>query len=200
LRPLSAALPSPARAPAPPPVWRSFYKGSVDCFKQVLSKYGVKGLYRGFTSTVLRDMQVSRGRRRGRHAGRHEGTGEATAWFFMGYEATVNYFLQNAGPGVHTKADLNYMQVMGAGVMAGFGLWLHADNLAKPQYSSTMDCVRKVLASEGQAGLWRGFSAAMYRAIPVNAGIFLAVEGARQSIKYYEENVEHIYGGVVGTV
>ncbi|KAG2488586.1 hypothetical protein HYH03_012906 [Edaphochlamys debaryana] len=170
-----------------------FYKGSVDCFKQVLSKYGVKGLYRGFTSTVLRDMQ-------------------GYAWFFMGYEATVNYFLQNAGPGVHTKADLNYMQVMGAGVMAGFGLWgsmfpidtikskLQADNLAKPQYSSTMDCVRKVLASEGQAGLWRGFSAAMYRAIPVNAGIFLAVEGARQSIKYYEENVEHIYGGVVGTV
>jgi solute carrier family 25 carnitine/acylcarnitine transporter 20/29 len=35
-----------------------FYKGSVDCFKQVLSKHGVKGLYRGFTSTILRDMQV----------------------------------------------------------------------------------------------------------------------------------------------
>ncbi|KAG2421993.1 hypothetical protein HYH02_015551 [Chlamydomonas schloesseri] len=161
----SAALPSPAPWPrAPPPVWRSFYKGSVDCFKQ------------GY------------------------------AWFFMGYEATVNYFLQNAGPGVHTKADLNYMQVMGAGVMAGFGLWgsmfpidtikskLQADNLAKPQYSSTMDCVRKVLASEGQAGLWRGFSAAMYRAIPVNAGIFLAVEGARQASSTMRRTWEHIYG------
>ena len=45
------------------------------------------------------------------------------AWFFLGYEATVNHFLQNAGPGVHTKADLNYLQVMAAGVVAGFGLW-----------------------------------------------------------------------------
>jgi hypothetical protein len=35
-----------------------FYKGSVDCFKQVISKYGIKGLYRGFTSTIVRDMQV----------------------------------------------------------------------------------------------------------------------------------------------
>ena len=45
------------------------------------------------------------------------------AWFFLGYEATVSYFLQNAGPGVHSKADLNYLQVMAAGVVAGFGLW-----------------------------------------------------------------------------
>ncbi|PNW84152.1 hypothetical protein CHLRE_04g223300v5 [Chlamydomonas reinhardtii] len=168
-----------------------FYKGSLDCFKQVMSKHGIKGLYRGFTSTILRDMQ-------------------GYAWFFLGYEATVNHFLQNAGPGVHTKADLNYLQVMAAGVVAGFGLWgsmfpidtikskLQADSFAKPQYSSTMDCLKKVLASEGQAGLWRGFSAAMYRAIPVNAGIFLAVEGTRQGIKWYEENVEHIYGGVIG--
>lgn len=38
------------------------------------------------------------------------------------------------------------------------------------------------MAVEGQKGLWRGFSAAMYRAIPVNAGIFLAVEGTRSVI------------------
>lgn len=39
-----------------------------------------------------------------------------------------------------------------------------------------------------QMGVWRGFSAAMYRAIPVNAAIFLAVEGARQSLQWLEEN------------
>lgn len=38
------------------------------------------------------------------------------------------------------------------------------------------------MAVEGQRGLFRGFSAAMYRAIPVNAGIFLAVEGTRNLI------------------
>lgn len=36
------------------------------------------------------------------------------------------------------------------------------------------------MAVEGWNGLFRGFGAAMYRAIPVNAGIFLAVEGTRQ--------------------
>lgn len=35
------------------------YKGSLDCAKRILSGHGVKGLYRGFTSTLLRDMQVS---------------------------------------------------------------------------------------------------------------------------------------------
>ncbi len=43
------------------------------------------------------------------------------------------------------------------------------------------------MAVEGQKGLWRGFSAAMYRAIPVNAAIFLAVEGTRNAIANYEQ-------------
>ncbi|GLC65904.1 hypothetical protein PLESTF_000356500 [Pleodorina starrii] len=179
-----------ASAPAAP---AELYRGSVDCFKQVLSKYGIRGLYRGFTSTLLRDMQ-------------------GYAWFFLGYEATVHYFLQNAGPGVHSKADLTYLQVMAAGVVAGFGLWgsmfpidtvkskLQADSLARPQYHGTLDCLSKVVRVEGYRGLWRGFSATLYRGIPVNAGIFLAVEGTRQGIKWYEENVEHVYGGVVGPV
>lgn len=158
-----------------------FYKGSADCFKQVLLRHGISGLYRGYTSTLVRDMQ-------------------GYGWFFLGYEATT-YLL--AGPG-HTKADLQYWQVLLAGVMAGFGLWgsmfpidtikskLQADNLANKSYSSTMDCVRKTVKAEGQSGLWRGFSAAMYRAIPVNAGIFAAVEATRQAINYYDSKVEAV--------
>lgn len=155
------------------------YKGSLDCFRKVLGSYGVKGLYRGYTSTLVRDIQ-------------------GYAWFFLGFEAMVQAFLA-AGHG-HTKEDLNYLQVMAAGVAAGFGLWgsmfpidtikskMQADNLANPTYKSTMDCLRQTLKQEGQTGLWRGFSAAMYRAIPVNASIFLAVEGARQGISWMEEH------------
>jgi solute carrier family 25 (mitochondrial carnitine/acylcarnitine transporter), member 20/29 len=116
------------------------------------------------------------------------------AWFFYGYEATIAAL---AGPG-KTKADLTYGQVMTAGVMAGFGLWgsmfpidtikskMQGDNLANPQYKSTLDCYKQSVAVEGQKGLWRGFSAAMYRAIPVNASIFLAVEGTREAIYLYD--------------
>jgi hypothetical protein len=59
-----------------------------------------------------------------------------------------------------------------------------ADSFIKPQYTTTFDCISRTIKAEGQAGLWRGFSAAMYRAIPVNAGIFLAVEATRQGIKW----------------
>ena len=54
------------------------------------------------------------------------------------------------------------------------------DSLSNPQYRNTLDCLRQSVAVEGWNGLFRGFGAAMYRAIPVNAGIFLAVEGTRQ--------------------
>lgn len=159
-----------------------FYKGSADCLKQVLTRHGITGLYRGYTSTIIRDMQ-------------------GYGWFFLGYEGTT-YLL--AGPG-HSKADLHYWQVLVAGVMAGFGLWgsmfpidtvkskMQADNLANKTYSTSMDCVKKTIAAEGQTGLWRGFSAAMYRAIPVNAGIFAAVEGTRQVINYYDNKLKQVY-------
>jgi len=57
---------------------------------------------------------------------------------------------------------------------------MQGDSLSNPQYRNTMDCLRQSVAVEGWGGLFRGFGAAMYRAIPVNAGIFLAVEGTRQ--------------------
>ncbi|GIL64612.1 hypothetical protein Vafri_18503 [Volvox africanus] len=190
----SAAASSPSVATVFPGDHQRFYRGSMDCFRQVLTNHGIRGLYRGFTSTALRDMQ-------------------GYAWFFLAYEATVNYFLHSTSPGARmttmTKADLTYTQVMAAGVAAGFGLWgsmfpidtikskMQADSLSQPQYASTYDCLRKVIRSEGHAGLWRGFSAVMLRAIPVNAGIFLAVEGTRQGIRVYEESLEgedRIYG------
>lgn len=86
--------------------------------------------------------------------------------------------------------------------MAGFGLWgsmfpidtikskIQADSLSKPQFKGTIDCMRRSVAIEGWAGLWKGVSAAMARAIPVNAAIFLAVEGTRQLIADTEESVD----------
>jgi solute carrier family 25 carnitine/acylcarnitine transporter 20/29 len=45
--------------------------------------------------------------------------------------------------------------------------------VAKRQYSSTLDCARKVLRTEGIAGLYRGFVPCMLRAAPVNGLTFL---------------------------
>jgi solute carrier family 25 carnitine/acylcarnitine transporter 20/29 len=161
------------------------YKGNWDCAKKILRNHGLRGIYSGYLSTLLRDMQ-------------------GYAWFFFGYEATIHLL---AGPG-KTKADLDYLQVMTAGVMAGFGLWgsmfpidtikskIQADSLSKPQFSGTMDCIKRSVQIEGYGGLWRGVTAALWRAIPVNAAIFLAVEGTRQLIADTEENVDQFVAGL----
>ena len=97
---------------------------------------------------------------------------------------------------------------MTAGVMAGFGLWgsmfpidtikskIQADSLSKPQFSGTMDCIKRSVQIEGYGGLWRGVTAALWRAIPVNAAIFLAVEGTRQLIADTEESVDQFVAGL----
>lgn len=64
------------------------YKGNWDCAKKIFRNHGLRGMYSGYLSTLARDMQ-------------------GYAWFFFGYEATINYL---AGPG-KTKADLHYSQV-----------------------------------------------------------------------------------------
>jgi solute carrier family 25 carnitine/acylcarnitine transporter 20/29 len=155
------------------------YKGNWDCAKKIIRNHGVRGIYQGYLATLLRDMQ-------------------GYAWFFYGYEATIHYL---AGPG-KTKADLDYTQVMLAGVIAGFGLWgsmfpidtikskIQAQSLSKPEFAGTVDCIKRTLAVEGHVGLWRGVTAALWRAIPVNAAIFLAVEGTRQLVSDSEESVD----------
>eukprot|EP00878_Enallax_costatus_P001008 GHUV01001141.1.p1 GENE.GHUV01001141.1~~GHUV01001141.1.p1 ORF type:complete len:354 (+),score=152.70 GHUV01001141.1:232-1293(+) len=164
------------------------YKGNWDCAKKILRNHGLRGIYSGYLSTLLRDMQ-------------------GYAWFFFGYEATIHYL---AGQHGKTRADLEYWQVMGAGVMAGFGLWgsmfpidtikskIQADSLSKPEFKGTIDCLKRSLAVEGHRGLWRGVTAALYRAIPVNAAIFLAVEGTRQLIADTEESVDDFVAKISG--
>lgn len=156
------ALPSPSS-----PQGLETYKGSWDCAVQILRNHGIKGLYRGMTSTVLRDIQVRSavralegcsgarcsGLRRSPAGGTCLCTGpqpvplppthpscpqplpshpthpaqpplplprsQGYAWFFLCYEATLHAL---AGP-AHQRQELDYKHVLGAGVMAGFGLW-----------------------------------------------------------------------------
>jgi solute carrier family 25 carnitine/acylcarnitine transporter 20/29 len=94
-----------------------------------------------------------------------------------------------------TKDDLGFYEIAGAGVMAGFGLWgsmfpidtlkskIQSESFTKPQYKGMADALKQTLATEGQTGLWRGYGAALARAIPVNAAIFLAVEGTKMLLE-----------------
>lgn len=57
---------------------------------------------------------------------------------------------------------------------------------------------RRSVAVEGWGGLWKGVSAAMWRAIPVNAAIFVAVEGTRQIIADTEDTVDAFVANIAG--
>lgn len=59
-------------------------------------------------------------------------------------------------------------------------------------------CRRRSVAVEGWGGLWKGVSAAMWRAIPVNAAIFVAVEGTRQIIADTEDTVDAFVANING--
>ena len=96
-------------------------------------------------------------------------------------------------------------------MIAGFGLWgsmfpidtikskIQADSLSKPQFKGTLDCLKRSLAVEGHAGLWRGVTAALWRAIPVNAAIFVAVEGTRQLLAETEDTVDQFVANLSGS-
>jgi hypothetical protein len=63
-------------------------QGNWDCARKILRNHSLRGIYSGYLSTLLRDMQ-------------------GYAWFFFAYEASIRGM---AGEG-RTKADLQYWQV-----------------------------------------------------------------------------------------
>jgi solute carrier family 25 carnitine/acylcarnitine transporter 20/29 len=75
-----------------------------------------------------------------------------------------------------------------AGGLAGGSFWLsvyptdvvksviQVDDYKNPKFSGSIDAFRKILASEGVKGLYRGFGPAMARSVPANATCFLAYD------------------------
>ena len=95
--------------------------------------------------------------------------------------------------------------IFASGEQASARLLAAATNTKGPSFSRyltiTLLCLpscRRSVAVEGWGGLWKGVSAAMARAIPVNAAIFLAVEGTRQVIADTEETVDQMVAKLSG--
>jgi len=148
----------------------SVFKGSVDCAKTIISEQGIRGMYKGFLPTTIRDFQ-------------------GYGFFFYCYEVTLKYL----------KGEQEYLEktatkpiyALTAGVAAGFGLWgsmfpidvikskMQADNLGSPRFKSMIHCAKVIYANDGLKGFWRGITPTLIRAIPVNAAIFLTVETSK---------------------
>lgn len=147
------------------------YGGPMDVAKQVLrSEGGVKGLFKGLVPTMAREIP-------------------GNAAMFGVYEALKQYLA--GGP---DTSGLGRGYLIVAGGLAGASFWfmvyptdvvksvIQVDDYRSPKFSGSIDAFRKIKASEGFKGLYKGFGPAMARSVPANAACFLAYEMTRSAL------------------
>lgn len=147
------------------------YGGPMDVTRHVLkSEGGVRGLFKGLVPTMAREIP-------------------GNAALFGAYE-----LLKQSFAGGEDTSQLGGGSLMVAGGLAGAFFWLsvyptdvvksviQVDDYKNPKFSGSIDAFRKILASEGIKGLYKGFGPAMARSVPANAACFLAYEVTRSSM------------------
>lgn len=144
------------------------YKNTLDCAKQLVTQYGVRGVYQGITATLLRNIP-------------------ANAAYFSIYEWSKRKL---SGNGTDT---LSPAAVLTAGGIAGIAYWFtcfpidvvksrfqtEPSAFGERQYRNTWDCVKKLAREQGWRGFWRGFTPCALRAFPANAACFFGYETTR---------------------
>ncbi|KAI3441880.1 uncharacterized protein J3R85_001932 [Psidium guajava] len=147
------------------------YGGPMEVARHVLrSEGGTRGLFKGLVPTMAREIP-------------------GNAAMFGVYEAIKQYLA-----GGRDTSGLGRGSLMVAGGLAGAAFWalvyptdvvksvLQVDDYKNPKYSGSLDAFRKILASQGVKGLYKGFEPAMARSVPANAACFLAYELTRSSL------------------
>ncbi|KAJ3550287.1 hypothetical protein NMY22_g564 [Coprinellus aureogranulatus] len=143
------------------------YKGVIDVMRHLYKEGGIRSIFRGTGATLARD-------------------GPGSAAYFAAYEVTKKALT----PAGSSPSELNLQAIILAGGTAGVAMWAIAippdvlksrlQSAPTGTYTGIMDCMRKTIAADGVAALWKGFGPAMARAFPANAATFLGVEASRK--------------------
>ncbi|XP_022714968.1 mitochondrial arginine transporter BAC2-like [Durio zibethinus] len=146
----------------------SSHTGPITVAKSILKTEGLRGLYRGFTITALRDAPCH-------------------GFYFWTYE----YMREQLHPGCRKSSQERLTTMLIAGGLAGVASWvccypldvvktrLQAQSPSSPQkYNGIIDCLHKSVKQDGYGVLWRGLGTAVARAFVVNGAIFSAYENA----------------------
>ncbi|XP_065866036.1 mitochondrial arginine transporter BAC2 [Euphorbia lathyris] len=144
------------------------HRGPVSLAKSIIRKEGLRGIYRGFSITILRDAP-------------------AHGFYFWTYE----YMREQFHPGCRKNGQESLGTMLVAGGLAGVASWvscypldviktrLQAQTQSSPKkYNGVLHCLQRSVAEEGYHVLWRGLSTAVARAFVVNGAIFSAYEVA----------------------
>lgn len=150
-------------------------RGPVSVAKSIWRTEGLRGIYRGFAITVLRDAP-------------------AHGFYFWTYE----YTREKLHPGCRKSGDESLRTMLVAGGLAGVASWitcypqdvvktrLQAQSSSSPlKYHGIVDCIRKSVKQDGYGVLWRGLGTAVARAFVVNGAVFAAYES---SLRFFFSN------------
>ncbi|XP_062089350.1 mitochondrial arginine transporter BAC2 [Humulus lupulus] len=143
------------------------YKGPVSVVKSIMKREGLRGMYRGFTITVLRDAP-------------------AHGVYFSTYE----YMREHLHPGCRKGGQESLQTMLVSGGLAGVASWIccypldviktrlqaQSPSSTPLKYTGIIDCFQKSVKREGINVLWRGLGTAVSRAFVVNGAIFAAYE------------------------
>lgn len=158
------------------------HKGPVSVAKSILKTEGIKGIYRGFVITVLRDAP-------------------AHGVYFWTYE----YMREQFHPGCRKNGQENLRTMLTAGGLAGVASWLccypldvvktrlqaQTPSSSSPlKYKGILDCFRRSVKEEGYCVLWRGLGTAVARAFVVNGAVFAAYEIALRCLLDFSVSVQ----------
>lgn len=142
------------------------YKNSWDCMQKIIRHDGISGLMKGQISTTTRDM-----------------IGYAS--FFYVYANYQPYWESIVGSEIYYKYE--FLNKMIKGSFCGFALWgsmypidviktLKQGALLENKPKSYLEIIKEVYGKNKISGFYKGFGLTMFRAIPVNIGIVLAID------------------------
>lgn len=141
------------------------YKGTVDCLQQIARQHGMNGVFKGYNTTLFRETLG-----------------------YGGYFAMYDLLMRAMVGSRDSTESVPVGKVMLAGGLAGFGMWvpaypidviktkLQAESLSNPELRTFMRTARTIMAEDGVAGFFRGFTPCMLRAMPVNGATFVGFE------------------------
>eukprot|EP01027_Heterolobosea_sp_BB2_P008744 GEZU01012980.1.p1 GENE.GEZU01012980.1~~GEZU01012980.1.p1 ORF type:complete len:301 (+),score=46.39 GEZU01012980.1:795-1697(+) len=174
-------LPSGAASPA------VAFKGPLDVIKKVYAQQGVRGLFKGMSATIYREVPA-----------------------YGAYFGCYSLAKQLITPEGSRTSDLGPLSLFIAGGIGGVGCWvfsypqdlvksrLQVQQIGEAKYKPIkwlfdggfFDCARQIYREEGARGFWVGFSPTIIRAFWANACTFVAYEFTMKMLNAVFDDVE----------
>ncbi|EGR30272.1 mitochondrial carrier protein, putative [Ichthyophthirius multifiliis] len=148
------------------------YTNTLDCFKRTFQQYGIRGIYKGFNSTLIRELP-----------------GECI--YFLIYEMQMRKLRQSLQ---QQPLLLQYSPLL-AGAVSGLIFWIsvfpidtlksriQSDDMQNPLFKNFLDCFKKTVNKEGFGALFKGINVCIIRSLPANGFGFLAFEETKKLIE-----------------